>query len=470
MSLQASSREKPLSSGPMLVIDDTVLELLPVAVCVCDTDGTIVRYNRKASELWGRSPRPGHPEDRFCGSHRLLWSDGREISLAERPMAEALRTGVAVQDRELIIEQPNGRRIWALANVEPIRNSEGEVTGVINCLQDITPRKAEEADRSEREQHFRDLLEALPAAVYTTDSAGGITFYNQAAAELWGHRPELGTSEWCGSWRLYWPDGSPLPHDQCPMAIALKEERPIRGMEAVAERPDGTRVPFIPYPTPLRDTNGDLTGAVNMLVDITHRKEAEKRQELLIQELHHRVKNTLATVQCIAAITFQADSANSERKWFEGRLMALAAAHNVLSREHWEGAGLHEIVGQAVSPFRAQDESRFDINGPAVWLQPRVALSLAMALHELCTNASKYGALSSEQGRLRMSWDVSRSDKGSRLSLLWQECDGPPVVEPQRRGFGSRLIQHGLAHELDGEVDLDFAPSGVACKITIPLP
>jgi PAS domain S-box-containing protein len=120
-----------------------------------------------------------------------------------------------------------------------------------------------------------ELLQALPTAVYTTDAAGRITFYNEAAAALWGHRPELGKSEWCGSWRLYWPDGRPMAHDECPMAIALREKRPIRGAEAVAERPDGTRIPFLAYPTPLWDDAGRLTGAVNTLVDITERKRAE---------------------------------------------------------------------------------------------------------------------------------------------------------------------------------------------------
>ena len=121
----------------------------------------------------------------------------------------------------------------------------------------------------------RDAIEALPAAVYMTDAEGHLTFYNEAAAALWGCRPELGDTKFCGSWKLFWPDGTPLPHDQCPMAMALHQRRPIRGMEAVAERPDGTRIPFIPYPTPLFDESGQLTGAVNMLVDISERKRAE---------------------------------------------------------------------------------------------------------------------------------------------------------------------------------------------------
>jgi len=128
---------------------------------------------------------------------------------------------------------------------------------------------------------FRQLLELLPAAVYTIDAAGRITVFNEAAADLWGCRPTLGTSEWCGSWRLYWPDGRPMRHDECPMAVALKEGRPIRGAEAAAERPDGTRVPFLAYPTPLRDRSGALTGAVNMLIDITERKRSELFEQRL---------------------------------------------------------------------------------------------------------------------------------------------------------------------------------------------
>jgi two-component system, chemotaxis family, CheB/CheR fusion protein len=128
---------------------------------------------------------------------------------------------------------------------------------------------------------FRELLEALPAAVYTIDTEGRIIFFNEAAADLWGCRPPLGKKKWCGSWRLFWPDGRPMRHDECPMAVALKEGRPIRGAEAAAERPDGTRVPFLAYPTPLRDRSGALTGAVNTLIDITERKRSEEFEQRL---------------------------------------------------------------------------------------------------------------------------------------------------------------------------------------------
>src|ERR1051325_7362516 len=122
---------------------------------------------------------------------------------------------------------------------------------------------------------FRALVDAIPAAIYTTDDAGRITYYNEAAAQLWGHRPDLGRSEWCGSWRLFWPDGRAMAHSECPMAIAVKERRAVRGAEAIAERPDGSRVSFIPFPTPINNSQGEFIGAVNLLVDITDRKQSE---------------------------------------------------------------------------------------------------------------------------------------------------------------------------------------------------
>jgi PAS domain S-box-containing protein len=136
-------------------------------------------------------------------------------------------------------------------------------------------------DADSCEGYFRKILDELPAAIYVTDALGRITYFNEAAATLWGHRPTIGTSEWCGSWRLFWPDGRALPHGECPMAIAIKEKRIVRGVEAIAERPDGTRVPFEPYPTPLFDASGALVGAVNMLIDITDRKRAEEVKQLL---------------------------------------------------------------------------------------------------------------------------------------------------------------------------------------------
>ena len=163
-----------------------------------------------------------------------------------------------------------------MAGAEPglLDDPGGPLLQLLGAVRGMTERHETDAARR-MGNRYREFLEALGVAVYTTDAKGKITFFNQAAARFWGRRPELG-EEWCGSWRIYHPDGRPLPHAECPMAVALKENREVRGAQAVAERPDGTRVSFIPYPTPLRDDRGELIGAVNVLIDVTERMQAEQ--------------------------------------------------------------------------------------------------------------------------------------------------------------------------------------------------
>ena len=331
---------------------------------------------------------------------------------------------------------------------------------------DVTERHLAQLDLQESERRSRELLEALPAAVYTTDSDGAITFYNEAAADLWGVRPELGTSYWCGSWRLFWADGTPVPHDECPMAIALKENRVVRNVEAIAERPDGTRVPFMPYPTPLYDADHRLAGAVNMLIDLTHLKQAHRRQQLLINELNHRVKNTLATIQSIAHQTFSGKTDEELKQRFEKRLIALAKTHDILTREDWRGADVRELISQSIE-FACDAGDRATVEGPSVLLPQRAVVPLAMAIHELCINASKYGALTDPTGRIVIEWQFPEG--GSRLKLRWVESGGPPVQAPARRGFGTRLLERGLAHELRADCKLTFQPSGVLFEMDMPL-
>jgi PAS domain S-box-containing protein len=213
-------------------------------------------------------------------------------------------------------------------------------------------------------------------------------------------------------------------------------------------------------------------------IDITEHKRAEEHLRLLINELNHRVKNTLATVQSLAAQSFQrlsshdSDSLCAARSAFEARLFALARGHDVLTRENWEGANLLEVINQASAPYRGHPEEsrRIEMNGPDLRVSPPMALSLSMTLHELCTNALKYGALSTPGGRIDISWSTPSTSTGNRLVMLWEEKGGPPVVPPTRTGFGSRLIQYGLARELNGTVRLVYEPSGVVCTIDVPLP
>lgn len=256
-------------------LPSSLFDLLPTAAYVCDIDGKIVRYNRRAAALWGREPALDDAGDRLCGFRRLYGLDGSPIALGNCAMAEVLASGIAVRNRQVAVEQPTGTRLVVEMSVDPLRDSTGRFVGAVGCLHDITQRHASAAAAtSGTAQQARNLLEALPLAVYTTDAAGVITFYNQAAANLWGYRPEPGKSVFCGAWKLYRPDGKPLPHDECPVALTLKERRGGHNGEAIAERPDGSRVPFIAYPTPLHDQSGQFVGTINVLVDISDQRQS----------------------------------------------------------------------------------------------------------------------------------------------------------------------------------------------------
>jgi PAS domain S-box-containing protein len=316
------------------------------------------------------------------------------------------------------------------------------------------------ADFQERELRYRELLDAPPSAIYTTDAAGRITFYNEACVAFSGRRPEIGTDAWCVTWKLYQPDGAPLPHDQCSMAVALKENRPVRGGEAVAERPDGTRVPFIAYPTPLRDSSGALIGAVNMLVDITQRKEAEERLKLLSYEVNHRANNLLAVVQATLRLT-QAETVEAFKKTLEGRIHALGRAHSLVAQSRWEGADLHRLVTEELAPYVGAESPQVWASGPSLPLSPSSAQSMALAIHELATNAAKYGALSVRSGSVHVHW--GRDGDGS-LRFRWTESGGPPVTPPTRSGVGTLVIERAVG-QLDGYVKLDWLPQGLTCEI-----
>jgi two-component sensor histidine kinase len=199
-------------------------------------------------------------------------------------------------------------------------------------------------------------------------------------------------------------------------------------------------------------------------VNITDRKRAELHLRLLVNELNHRVKNTLATIQAIASQSFQGARSLPEAKdAFTARIIALAQAHDLLTQENWEGAALFDVLDRLRAVHG--DHDGFELDGPAVRLSPRSALSLSMALHELATNAAKYGALSSPSGRVRIAWRIQDGPGAPRLELIWSESGGPTVTPPTRRGFGSRLIERGLAAELSGEARIQFEPTGVICRI-----
>jgi two-component sensor histidine kinase len=208
-----------------------------------------------------------------------------------------------------------------------------------------------------------------------------------------------------------------------------------------------------------------LAFAVRMATTIAR---GEMLQDLLVEELNHRVKNTLAILQSIAAQTFRSAS-RPEREKFEGRLRALAEAHNLLSTEKWQGSDLQDVIGRVLQPYLLNNPDRVRMFGPKVPLAPRLAVVLSMILHEIATNATKYGALSNDSGTVTLDWEIVEEDARRKLRLIWTEAGGPQVTAPVQRGFGSRLIERSARDQLGGEATVDFLPRGVVYTVTVGL-
>ena len=298
---------------------------------------------------------------------------------------------------------------------------------------------------------FREVLEALPAAIYTTDAHGRITFYNKAATELAGREPKLGSDEWCVTWRLYLPDGTPLPHHQCPMAIALRENRAVRGVEAIAERPDGSRVPFLPFPTPIQDQSGKLIGAVNMLIDISDRKSAESKVHAVMSELHHRVKNNMQMLQSLlGAAEREAQSPEAREVLSDAmrRVGAMSAAQQSMysaSPVHFEvRAFLESLCSNANQAFGRRTD--IAIESASGILSNDAAVPLALIVNELITNAVQHG----RGDRARVTIRIGLVKEGDEWVLTVSD-DGPgfEMRDTGRRASGLGLVS-GLARQLRG--------------------
>jgi PAS domain S-box-containing protein len=259
-----------------------------------------------------------------------------------------------------------------------------------------------------------------------------------------------------------------------PKALALIEAAFVESTDHSSEvsyrRKDGSVFCAAIFVNPVRDQNGYVVEHFASFVDITHQKQETAHSAMMIDELNHRVKNTLSTVQSIVWQALRKDAVPEVvRESIESRLFALSRSHDLLTRENWEGAGLLDLVNEALEPFGVADgrTERIVITGNNVRLPPKATLALGIALHELATNAVKYGAFSNDAGSILIEWKIT---EGNRLILHWQEKGGPPVTPPTRKGFGSRVIERGLPHELEGTVNLEYPVDGVSCTINIPAP
>ena len=470
-SARAVPRTVSSALSAMLRASDGILDLLPIATFICDARGLILQYNRRAVEIWGRAPKPGQKHDDFRGGLRSFELDGTPI--ARSMIAEVLETGTPVRDAERIVERADGSRVTVSINIDPLRDAKGLLVGAVNCFLDITERKRTDAALEdsrlfalEQEQRLAATYEHAAIGITEVAPDGCMLRVNEAICAITGYsRDEM--------------LGSPLfshthPEDVDPDREAFRKqvagELKFYSVEKRLIRKDGRVVWLSVRSSPVWADEQQLLYVVRVVQDVTERKAAERRQKLLIDELNHRVKNTLATVQSLARQTARAAPTPEQfREGFEGRLIALSKAHDQLTVHHWESADLRALIAGSLAPYAAAGADRIVLRGEDVELRPRAVLTLAMAFHELTTNAAKYGALSAAGGRIEIRWQPVEEENRRLLKIDWIELGGPPVVEPERRGFGSRLIEGSIAAELGGHARLAYEPGGLCCAMVIPL-
>ena len=365
-----------------------------------------------------------------------------------------------------------------------MRDAGGRPVLVRGTHHDITERRRAEVALAESEARFRSLAEALPGFVWTAGPDGGIDWVSPRWYSYSGAAPGAALGWGWGAW--VHPEDLHRAAEAWRRAVAANV--PEHEDEFRLRAADGEYRWFLVRAAPLRDASGRVARWVGTCTDIDPRHRAEERHDLLVNELNHRVKNSLTVALALADQTRRACAAAGHpperfHADFQTRLVALAAAHDLLTREHWEGAPLTRLVETALAPHAGVagwpdapvSAARVSANGPPVRLAPETALALAMAMHELATNAAKHGALSVPAGRVAVDWRVEPPADGATdgtLLLEWSEHGGPPVSgPPTRRGFGSRLIERGLPVQLGrgGAVSLDFAPQGLRCGIRASL-
>ncbi|WP_434426400.1 AAA family ATPase [Nannocystis pusilla] len=316
----------------------------------------------------------------------------------------------------------------------------------------------------EREARIRRLADSNIIGIAFWGLGGKITYANDTLLRFIGYsREDVASGE------LYWAKFTPPEfHEADERALdELRLTGEFRPFEKEYVRKDGSRIPVLLGGARFE---GSQSEGVAFFLDLTERKQAEERQKLLLNELNHRVKNTLVIVQAIAAQTLRTtDSPKAFTEAFGARLLALSQTHNLLNETSWHSASLHDIVWAELALYAEGDARRFSLAGRDVPLRPEAAVTLGMVFHELSTNAAKYGALSVPSGQVEVAWNVSTCAAERRLHLEWHETNGPPVRAPQRKGFGSRLIERDLKRQFAGDVRLEFSPEGVRCVMDLPL-
>lgn len=442
-----------------------VLDNASVAIFLMDHRQHCVYMNRAAELL------TGFTLDEVLGRDEPLhdivhhhYPDGRPFPLSECAIDRAFPEHHQVTGEEVFVHK-DGSFYPVAFTASPIRDDASKTVGTIIEVRNLTAEKALEAERHEAEQRLREtdrLLRSIGEGsadlIYAKDRDCNLLYANPATLRVIGRPP----AEVLGRNELDWH------HDRDEAEAINATDRQVMDsgevlrLEEEFTTPGGSKRFYQSTKAPLWGDDNAVVGIVGVSSDITDRRLAEEQQKLLLHELNHRVKNTLATVQSLAYQSFKIVSPGAMAD-FEGRLAALSGAHDILTRGLWVSAPIEEVVSAALRPFSLA--GRLNARGDPCELEPKAVLTLAMVLHELGTNACKYGALKGDSGTVDVRWSCEPEGEATRLRLRWAEAGGPPVAPPTRRGFGSRLIERQIGREFNGKAELRFEPDGVVAEI-----
>ena len=434
-----------------------IVESSDDAIVSKSLDGIITSWNPAAERLFGYT------------AQEMI---GRPIAILAAPdhesempaILERIRRGEKVEHFETVRRRKDGGLVDISLTVSPIRDQSGRIVGASKIARDISQHKRAEQALLESEARFRNLANTVPDIVWTAAADGTITFVNDRWFHFCGLPPGGTTRDWPA------PQLHPDDRERCveQWHQALREETRYE-IEARIQRHDGEYRWFLIRAVPVWSAGGRIATWIGSTTDIHDRRQAEEHQRRLTAELSHRVKNMLAVVQVLAERSgSRATSVEECLEAFRGRLQALSAAHNTLLAGDWKWASLASLVQTALEPYLGEpDRVRLDIRD--LRLEPDAAFTLALGLHELATNAAKYGALSSPTGQLSLMAHAHSGDKGEELRIVWQEKGGPAVEAPAVAGFGTTMLSQAIEYQHQGRAEMDWRREGLVCRLTLPL-
>lgn len=445
---------KPGAAPAISTYDDAAAYLAAIvdssadAILGTGTDGIIKSWNKACERLFGRNSTDmvGQPLSDIIPV---------ELRDEETEIRARIASGESIKNFETVRLAADGRPIEVAITLSPIRDPDGDVIGISSIIRDVSRRKQAERGAA--------MLAAIVASTSdgvvskTLDSK--VTSWNQSAERIFGYsEPEMLNQ----SIRRVIPQERQEEEDR--ILASVLSGQTVDNFETVRVRKDGSLIDVSVTVSPVRDASGRITGASKIVRDITDKRQTQQQLRALLAEVNHRSKNLLSLVQAIARqMTRQSQTLDLDR--FLARLQAIAQNQDLLIRNDWHFVPLDDLMRSQLQTFSDAIGNRIVMSGPLVEMTPEAAQAIGMAIHELATNAAKYGALSNDQGRIEIGWSCAEHT----FAMHWVERDGPTVTPPTRRGFGSRVIADMVRISLDGAVEVLFPPTGLTWRLTCPL-